>query len=100
MNKEMNVVEAVIGGLSKTEEKMTLKDITDLLGIQHSKAMKIVSKLAESPEFGAVAKLDTVYNEQEQTIETYQLDKRQSMIVSAKLNTKLQEVLRDDKFNF
>jgi hypothetical protein len=37
------------------EQKMTLKEITDLLGVDHSKAMKKVSKMATDPEFGAVA---------------------------------------------
>ena len=45
--------------------------------------------MSESPEFGAVFKTDIVYNEQGQTIETYQLDKRQSIAVAAKLNTAL-----------
>lgn len=68
---------------------MTLKEITDLLDVQHSKAMLKVSKMALNPEFGTVSKMDCVYNSKGQTIETYKLDKRQSMAVSAALNTAL-----------
>ena len=68
---------------------MTLKEITDLLSVQHSKAMNTVSKMATDPEFGAVSKMDTVYNDSGQTVETYQLDKRQSIAVAARLNVAL-----------
>ena len=68
---------------------MTLKEITDLLKVRHDKSMVKVTEMAASPEFGAVSKTDIVYNEQGQTIETYQLDKRQSIAVAAKLNTAL-----------
>lgn len=73
--------------LTAPQKTMTLKEITDLLKIRHDKAMDIVTKMAESPEFGTVSKIDIVYNKQGQTVETYQLDKRQSIAVSAKLNT-------------
>lgn len=72
-----------------TKQTMTLKQITDLLEVDHSKAMIKVSAMSENPEFGAVAKIATVYNKQGQTIETYQLNKRQSIAVSARLNTAL-----------
>jgi len=75
--------------LSNLDKTMTLKDITDLLEVQHSKAMVTVAKMAKESEFGALAIIDTVYNSKGQTIETYKLDKRQSMAVSAKLNTAL-----------
>lgn len=68
---------------------MTLKEITDLLDVQHSKAMLKVDKMSADPEFGALSKMDTVYNSQGQTVETYILDKRQSMAVAAVLNTAL-----------
>lgn len=36
-----------------TEEVViTLKEITDLIGVEHNKAMKKVKKLAEEPSFG------------------------------------------------
>ena len=68
---------------------MTLKEITDLLGVRHDKAMVKVESLAKEPEFGTMSKMDIVYNEKGQSIETYVLDKRQSMAVSAALNTAL-----------
>ena len=68
---------------------MTLKEITDLLDVQHSKAMLKVEKMSADPEFGTLSKTDTVYNSQGQTVETYILDKRQSMAVAAVLNTAL-----------
>ena len=68
---------------------MTLKEITDLLNIRHDKAMIKVDRMAKEPEFGAVSKMDIVYNDQGQKIETYILDKRQSIAVSSALNTAL-----------
>ena len=68
---------------------MTLKEITDLLDVQHSKAMLKVDRMARDPEFGTVSKMDIAYNDRGQTTETYILDKRQSMAVSAVLNTAL-----------
>lgn len=68
---------------------MTLKEITDLLDVRHDKSMIKVERMAQDPEFGAVSKMDIVYNDQGQTTETYILDKRQSMAVSAALNTAL-----------
>lgn len=74
------------GGNAQT---MTLKEITDLLNVEHNKAMNKVEKMAEDPEFGTVAKTSTVYNDKGQTIQTYQLDKRQSIAVASRLNTAL-----------
>lgn len=68
---------------------MTLKEITDLLEVQHSKAMIKVTKMLESESFGTVSKVDFVYNDRGQTIETYVLDRRQSLAVAARLNTEL-----------
>ena len=79
--KQLNILD--------NEATMTLKEITDLLDVQHSKAMKIVQNMATGHEFGAVSKLSTAYNDMGQTIETYALNKRQSIAVSAKLNTSL-----------
>lgn len=73
-----------------SNQTMTLKEITDLLGIRHNDAMKAVEKMAESPEFGELRKIRSSYiNNLDASIpiETYELDKRQSMAVSAKLNT-------------
>lgn len=82
----MNLKNLVIANAAMT---MTLKEITDLLEVEHNKAMNKVEKMAKEPEFGTVAKTSTVYNDKGQTIETYQLNKRQSIAVSARLNTAL-----------
>ena len=71
------------------EVVITLKEITDLIGVEHNKAMKKVAKLAEEPSFGTVAKMSSVYNDKGQTIETYALNKKQAIAVGAKLNNKL-----------
>ena len=68
---------------------MTLKEITDLLDVRHDKAMLKVAAMTESPDFGTVSILDIVYNDKGQTTKTYQLNKRQSIAVSARLNTAL-----------
>lgn len=68
---------------------MTLKELTDLIEVRHDKAMVKVESLAKEPEFGAVSKMDIVYNERGQKIETYKLDKRQSIAVASRLNTSL-----------
>ena len=74
--------------LSLNVKTMTLKEITDLLDVRHNEAMKIVEKMAENQEFGNVTKIPYRTN-QGNSYETYTLDKRQSVAVSAKLNTAL-----------
>ena len=39
---------------------ITLKEITDLINVQHSKAMLKVEQLTKEPSFGEVAKMDTL----------------------------------------
>ena len=39
---------------------ITLKEITDLINVQHSKAMLKVEQLSKEPSFGEVAKMDTL----------------------------------------
>jgi len=77
--------------LGTIETTMTLKEITDLLDVEHNKAMKTVAKMAETKGFGLVAKITTKQKVGfgERNIETYQLNRRQSMAVAAKLNTEL-----------
>jgi len=75
--------------MNQNATTMTLKEITDLLEVEHNKAMHKVEKMAKDPEFGTVAKTDIVYNDKGQTIETYQLNKRQSIAAAARLNTAL-----------
>ena len=55
----------------KTEQTMTLKQITDLLEVRHDKAMIKVFEMSKEPEFGTLSKMDIVYNDKGQTIETY-----------------------------
>lgn len=74
-----------------TVEYMTLKEITDLLEVRHNDAMKVVAKMAEDCDFGLLrnyrSKQQTGFGERE--LQTYQLDKRQSIAVAARLNTGL-----------
>lgn len=68
---------------------ITLKEITDLISRQHSKAMLKVEELVKEPSFGTVSKIDTVYNDKGQKIETYLLNRKQAIAVGAKLNNSL-----------
>ena len=85
----MNLKNLVIANAAMT---MTLKEITDLLNVRHDKAMLKVAEMAKEPEFGWLSKTDIQYSSGKgriETIETYQLNKRQSIAVSARLNTAL-----------
>lgn len=68
---------------------ITLKEITDLISVEHNKAMKIVDKLTLEPSFGTVEKIATVYNSKGQTVDTYILNKKQAIASGAKLNNTL-----------
>ncbi len=68
---------------------ITLKEITDLVSVQHSKAMKKVLELSKEEGFGAVSQMDIVYNEQSQTIKTLALTKKQALAAGARLNNRL-----------
>ena len=71
---------------------ITLKEITDLIEVEHNKAMKVVEKLSLEPSFGQVEKLATSYragNGALREIETYKLNKKQAIAVGAKLNNSL-----------
>ena len=74
---------------NKTDGVITLKEITDLIQVRHDRAMLKVDELIKEPSFGAVSKIDIVYNEQGQTIPTYFLNKKQAIAVGAKLNNSL-----------
>ena len=67
---------------------ITLKEITDLIEVQHSKAMKVVEKLSLEPSFGEVSKMDT-FNLNGVKVPTYSLNKKQAIAVGAKLNNSL-----------
>lgn len=72
---------------------ITLKEITDLVSVEHNKAMKQVEKLVEEPTFGGVEKIATpTYNPNgsfNRNIDTYNLTKKQAIAVGAKLNNAL-----------
>ena len=68
---------------------ITLKEITDLITVEHNKAMKVVDRLCLEISFGTVEKIATVYNDKNQTIDTYLLTKKQAIAVGAKLNNSL-----------
>lgn len=61
----------------ETSVTITLKEITDLLGVEHNKAMKKVEQLTLEPSFGQVAKIASSYfkgNGAEGNIGTYHID--------------------------
>ena len=66
---------------------LTLKEITDLLEVRHNNAMRVVTKMVEEPDFGGVTQIEYRTSEGN-AYQTYQLDKRQSLAVAAKLSTK------------
>ena len=70
---------------------MTLKEITDLLEVRHNNAMRVVEKMTEYQAFGLATQIEQPIisgKGKKELITTYQLDKRQSMAVAAKLSTK------------
>ena len=76
--------------LEKVEERViTLKEITDLISVEHNKAMKKIAELEKEEGFGTLAKMATVYNDKGQTIQTYHLTKKQAVAVGARLNNTL-----------
>lgn len=67
---------------------ITLKEITDLISVEHNKAMKVVEKLCLEPSFGEVENFTTL-NLNNVKVSTYLLTKKQAIAVGAKLNNKL-----------
>ena len=83
---------------------ITLKDILDVINedrkakgenpLIHAKAMVKVENLAKEPSFGTVSKMGIVYNDKGQTVETYNLTKKQAIAVAARLdNSRLMFVI-------
>ena len=60
---------------------ITLKEITDLIDVQHSKAMLKVEQLAKEPAFGEVSKFDT-FNLNNVKISTYLLKKNKLLLLA------------------
>ena len=72
-----------------SEVTMTLKEITDILGVRHDNAMRTVSEMAQDMVFGHAPQIEERYNSGKNTLITYRLNKRQSIAVAAKLNVSL-----------
>lgn len=72
----------------KSNGVITLKEITDILEVRHDKAKLKVDELSKEPDFGEVSKMDT-FNLNNVKVETYLLNKKQAIIVGAKLNNSL-----------
>ncbi len=71
------------------EVTMTLKDITDLVGVRHDKAIIKVLELEKEQGFGQVSRMDICIakgNGATQTISTLVLNKKQSIAAAARLN--------------
>ena len=78
------------------EYVITLKEITDLIGVEHNKAMRKVEELAAEEGFGLLAKMaikqKTGFGERD--MDTYQFTKKQAIAVGARLNnTMLMKVI-------
>ena len=72
------------------EYRMSLKSITDRFKVRHNNAMSVVENLAKDAAFGELLKISSSYiNNFGATLplETYALNKRQSIAVAARLNT-------------
>lgn len=71
---------------------MTLKEITDLLNTRHNDAMAVVGKMIRNKDFGLATKISypiITGKGKREVINTYQLDKRQSIATAARLNISL-----------
>lgn len=73
---------------NRTDGVITLKEITDLITVEHNKAMKVVDRLCLEASFGEVEKFTTL-NLNNVKVETYLLTKKQAIAVGAKLNNSL-----------
>jgi phage regulator Rha-like protein len=77
---------------SSREQTVTLKEIADLLDVRHNDAVNVLVRMMENPEFGLATKFSCPVisgKGREQFMKTYHLNKRQSIAVSARLNTGL-----------
>lgn len=81
-----------VGTDLSVQKTMTLKEITDLLEVRHSNAKRVVEAMSKNTDFGTTAQIELllkVNNGGSKRITSYLLNKRQSIAVSAKLNTTL-----------
>ena len=75
-----------------SEMTMTLKEITDMLGVRHDKSMRTVAEMVQNPDFGMIVQIgqsSPMPHGGFRVIQTYLLNKRQSIAVAAKLNVSL-----------
>ena len=87
-------MELTVVSQTNQEYVITLKEITDLIGVRHDKSMAKVEELAIENGFGTLSKIDIVYNDKGQTIPTYRFTKKQAIAVAARLNnTMLMKVI-------
>lgn len=70
------------------EVVITLKEITDLIGVRHNDSMKKVEKLTKEPSFGELREI-RISNLNGVKVKTYLLNKKQAIAVGAKLNNSL-----------
>ena len=77
------------------EYRMSLKYITDSLKVRHDNAMNVVRSLIEDKAFGHAPKIQERYNSGKNTLDTYALNKRQSIAVAARLNTEFLMLIID-----
>ena len=61
-------MELTVVSQTNQEYVITLKEITDLIGVRHDKSMAKVEELAIENGFGTLSKIDIVYNDKGQTI--------------------------------
>lgn len=85
-----NLIQNSYGGVT-----ITLKEITDLIGVRHDKAMIKVETLSKEPSFGVLSKMDITSGENGgRPTTTYVLNKKQAIAVAAKLdNSMLMKVI-------
>ena len=77
---------------------ITLKEVTDMVKTRHNDAMGVVERMMASVDFGTATKISYLFyanNGAAQTLMTYQLNKRQSIAVAARLNVGMLMVLVD-----
>ena len=74
--------------IEKENGVITLKEITDLISVQHSKAMGKIKTLSKQESFGEVSETTTL-NLNNVKVKTYLLTKKQAIAAGAKLNDDL-----------
>ena len=77
---------------------ITLKEVCDMIKARHDNAMRAVERLTTDPDFGPSPQIEYMVNigsGAQRQIQTYQLNKRQSIAVAARLNVGMLMVLVD-----